>query len=66
MLQRRHNHETFELVRVSADARPELAERFGVAEVPAVVVVDGATVLAQLDSLRHSHEIEAVLEPWLR
>jgi hypothetical protein len=36
VLQRRRNHETFELVRVSVDKRPDLADRFGVETVPTI------------------------------
>lgn len=66
VLQRRHNHETFDLVRVSVDARPELAEQFGVDEIPTVVVLDGRRVAARLVSPRHSQGIESALHPWLR
>ncbi len=66
VLQRRRNHDTFELVRVAVDARPDLAERFAVDKVPAIVVLDGRRVAAQLGSLQHSHEIEAALGRWLR
>ncbi|HZD88191.1 MAG TPA: thioredoxin family protein [Gaiellaceae bacterium] len=66
VLQRRRNHDTFELVRVSVDRRPDLAERLGVDEVPAVVVIDGGEVAARLRTPRHSHEIEHALRRWLR
>jgi hypothetical protein len=66
VLQRRRNHDTFELVRVSIDARPELAQEYEVEEIPAVVVVDGGRVAAKLLSLQFSHEVEAALHPWLR
>ena len=41
VLQHRRNHETFELVRVSVDERPDLAERFGVETLPTLCVVQG-------------------------
>ena len=41
LLQHRRNHETFELVRVSVDERPDLAERFGVETLPTLCVVQG-------------------------
>jgi hypothetical protein len=66
VLQRRRNHETFELVRVSVDTRPELAREYGVEEIPAVLVLDDGRVAARLVSLHYSHEIEAALQPWLR
>src|SRR5579884_1719178 len=64
VLQRRRNHETFELVRVSVDARPELAREYEVEEIPAVLVLDDGRVAAKLLSLQHSHEVEAALRPW--
>lgn len=66
VLQRRQNHHTFDLVRISVEARPELAEQFGVDEVPTVVVVDGRRIAARLVAPRHSHGIESALHPWLR
>lgn len=66
VLQRRHNHDTFDLVNVSVDTRPELAEQYGVDEVPTVVVLDGRQVAARVVSPRHSHGIESALRPWLR
>ena len=66
VLQRRRNHETFDLVRVSVDARPELAREYDVHDVPAVLVLDDGRVAAKLVSLRYSQEIEAALRPWLR
>ena len=41
VLQRRHNHDTFDVVRVSVEQRPDLAERFGVETVPTLCVVEG-------------------------
>ena len=42
-LQRRHNHESFELVRVSVDRRPDLAEKFRIEQVPTICVApDGS------------------------
>ena len=39
VLQRRKNHQTFVRYEVDVDERPEVAERFGVDEVPTLVVV---------------------------
>jgi len=66
VLQRRHNHGTFRLYRVDETVRPDLAERFGVDEVPTLVVVEGRTVHARLVRPRGCREIEAFLAPWLR
>ena len=40
VLQRRRNHETFDLVRVPVDRRPDLAEKFAIDEVPTICVVE--------------------------
>ena len=44
VLQRRHNHATFKLYRVEHDERPDLAERFGVVELPTLVIVESKKV----------------------
>jgi thioredoxin-like negative regulator of GroEL len=66
VLQRRHNHETFELVRVSIDQRPDLAEKFRVAEVPTICVVVGRKLRRTIVAPRGCRELEQELEPWLR
>ena len=40
VLQHRSNHDAFDVVRVSVDERPDLAERFGVDTVPTLCVVE--------------------------
>ncbi len=66
VLQRRHNHETFDLVRVPVDRRPDLAERFRVEDVPTVLVVERRRVKRRIVAPRGCRELEAQLEPWLR
>ena len=66
VLQRRHNHETFDLTRVSVDARPDLAERFRVRELPTLLVVESRVVKSRLVSPRGCRDVEAFLRPWLR
>jgi thioredoxin-like negative regulator of GroEL len=66
VLQRRHNHETFKLVRVDVGERPELAERFRVERVPAVLVVQDKRVQLRLVAPRGCRELEEALRPWLR
>ena len=65
VLQRRKNHETFELYRVAQEERPDLVDRFGIAVMPTLVVVEGKTVRARLERPRGCREIEAFLQPWL-
>ena len=66
VLQRRRNHGTFKLYRVDSEDRPDLVERFEVAEVPTLVVVEGKHVRARLERPRGCREIEAFLAPWLQ
>jgi thioredoxin-like negative regulator of GroEL len=66
VLQRRHNHESFELVRVDVEEHAELAERFLVDDVPTIVVVEQKRVQGRLVSPRGCRDIEELLAPWLR
>lgn len=65
VLQRRHNHDTFDLRRVSVDARPDLAERFRIDSVPTIVVVDGRRVSCRILSVKNCRDLEDQLRPWL-
>ncbi|HEU5477057.1 MAG TPA: thioredoxin family protein [Gaiellaceae bacterium] len=65
-LQRRHNHDTFRLVRVNVEERPDLAQRLRVDEVPTLVVVDGRRVARRIVSPRGCRELERELAEWLR
>jgi thioredoxin-like negative regulator of GroEL len=66
VLQRRHNHETFDLIRVSVDSRPDLAERFRIEKVPTIVVVDGRKAKGRIVSPSGCRDLEEFLRPWLR
>ncbi|HET7137302.1 MAG TPA: thioredoxin family protein [Gaiellaceae bacterium] len=65
VLQRRQNHETFAYYSVAQEERPDLLERFGVALTPTLVVIEGKSVSARLESPRSSREIAGFLAPWL-
>jgi thioredoxin-like negative regulator of GroEL len=65
VLQRRRNHGTFQLYRVAREERPDLVERFGIDEMPTLVVVEGRQVRARLARPRGCRDIEAFLAPWL-
>jgi thioredoxin-like negative regulator of GroEL len=65
VLQRRRNHDTFELVRVSIDRRPDLAEKFRVEQVPTICVVEGRKLRRRIVAPRGCRELERDLEPWL-
>jgi thioredoxin-like negative regulator of GroEL len=66
VLQRRHNHDTFRLVRVSATERPDLIERFRIGTVPTICVVEGRRLVARLEAPAGCRELEQSLRPWLR
>jgi thioredoxin-like negative regulator of GroEL len=65
VLQRRRNHDTFDLVRVSVDRRPDLAEKFRVEQVPTICVVEGRKLRRTIAAPRGCRELERELEPWL-
>jgi thioredoxin-like negative regulator of GroEL len=65
VLQRRRNHETFELLQVAEEERPDLLERFAVSALPTLVVVEGKSVTARLEQPRGCRDIEGFLSPWL-
>ena len=65
VLQRRRNHDTFDLVRVSVERRPDLAEKFRVEEVPTICVVEGRKLRRTIVAPRGCRELEQELEPWL-
>jgi hypothetical protein len=66
VLQRRHNHDSFNLVRVSVERHPELVERFAITQVPTLVVVADRRVEARIEAPKGRQAIEEALAPWLR
>jgi thioredoxin-like negative regulator of GroEL len=66
VLQRRRNHDTFDLVRVSVDRHPDLAEKFRIEQVPTICVVEGRKLCRTIVAPRGCRELERKLEPWLR
>ena len=66
VLQHRGNHDTFELLRVSVDENPELAERFRVDAVPTLCVVEGRRLRKRIVSPRGCRDLERDLAPWLQ
>jgi thioredoxin-like negative regulator of GroEL len=66
VLQRRHNHDTFRLVRVCAEQHRELVEHFRIETLPTIVIVEGRRVKARITGPRGRKELEEALGPWLR
>jgi thioredoxin-like negative regulator of GroEL len=65
VLQRRRNHDTFELYRIDAAQRPDLLDRFGVDSVPTLIVLHNDGVQGRLEQPRDCRSIQALLDPWL-
>jgi thioredoxin-like negative regulator of GroEL len=65
VLQRRQNHRTFDLVRVSIERRPDLAEKFHVTQVPTICVVESRRLRRTIVAPRGCREVERELKPWL-
>jgi thioredoxin-like negative regulator of GroEL len=66
VLQRRGNHKTFKLLRINADDRLDLVERFRVTEIPSLLVIDDGQVRVRLSAPRGCTDIERMLKPWLK
>lgn len=66
VLQRRRNHDTFDLVRVSVEGRPDLAQKFRVDEVPTICVVEDRKLQRRIVAPHGCRELEQELDPWLR
>ena len=65
VLQWRRNHRTFKYYAVASEERPDLVDRFRIAAMPTLVVVEGRTVSARLEEPRGCRDIELFLAPWL-
>jgi thioredoxin-like negative regulator of GroEL len=66
VLQRRSNHTTFRLVRVDAEQRPDLVERFRVSELPTLLVIADRRVRGRLVKPSGCQQITQFLSPWLK
>jgi thioredoxin-like negative regulator of GroEL len=66
ILQRHHNHDAFDIVRLRVADRPKAVEFFGIDALPTLIVVRDGAVQMRLDAPRRRIEMEKALEPWLR
>jgi thioredoxin-like negative regulator of GroEL len=66
VLQRRANHDTFDVMRVEAGDRPDLHKRFRVETLPTLLVIEDNRVRGRLADPGGCAEIERFLAPWLR
>jgi thioredoxin-like negative regulator of GroEL len=65
VLQRRQNHDTFRFYSVASEHRPDLVDKFGIKELPTLVVLEQKAVRARLEAPRGCRDIETFLAPWL-
>jgi thioredoxin-like negative regulator of GroEL len=65
VLQRRRNHDTFKYYSVAREARPDLVAKFGITQVPALVVLEDQQIRGKLESPRGCKDIERFLSSWL-
>jgi thioredoxin-like negative regulator of GroEL len=65
VLQRRRNHLSLDLARVSVERRPDLAERFRVTDVPTLLLIDQRKVQARIVAPKGCRELQHQLSPWL-
>jgi thiol-disulfide isomerase/thioredoxin len=66
VLQRRHNHESFDLTQIDVDQQPDLATQFQVIAVPTLIVVTDDTVRVRLEVPRGPTAIRRGLFEWLK
>jgi thioredoxin-like negative regulator of GroEL len=66
VLQARRNHSTFRRRVVDVDREPELAERFAVAELPTIVVLEDGRVVRRLEGKVGVPQLREALGAWLR
>lgn len=66
VLQRRSNHETFRILRVEANVRPDLVARFAITEIPTLLVLVDGEIRGRLSNPRGCSVISDLLAPWLR
>ncbi len=66
VLQRRQNHGTFRVHRVSAEERPDLLQRFGIEQLPTFYVIEGKRIVSRIVAPRGCRDLEQGLTPWLK
>jgi thioredoxin-like negative regulator of GroEL len=62
VLQRRRNHDAFQVTRIEVQERPDLVERLRVTSSPTLFVVEGKRVKARLERPRGCEQIQIALQ----
>jgi len=66
VLQARRNHQTFRRQTIDVDERSDLAERFGVTEVPTIVIVEQGQVVRRIVGRVGVKRLREQLDDWLQ
>ena len=66
VLQHRRNHDTFGILRVVKERKPELFERFRIEQIPTLLVIENRRVALRVERPRGARELERQLAHWLR
>ena len=66
VFQRRRNHDSFRLVSVAVERRPDLVERFRIDTLPTLLVVEDRRVRRRIVAPSGCRELEQELQAWLR
>jgi thioredoxin 1 len=61
----RKERDTLRVKKVDVDERPDIAERFGISEVPSLALVKRKRVVARLEGRSTAPKIESMLEAFL-
>jgi thioredoxin-like negative regulator of GroEL len=61
----RRERRRLRILRVDVDDDPEVAKRFRVRDVPALVLVQGRRVVGRFDGRAKASDIEELVEPYL-
>jgi thioredoxin-like negative regulator of GroEL len=62
----RKERDALRVRKVDVDEEPDVAQRFSIAEVPALALVKGKRVVGRLEGRSTAPKIESMLEPHLR
>jgi thioredoxin-like negative regulator of GroEL len=65
VLQERNNHDAFARGRIDVERAPQLAEHFGVAELPTIVVLEDGHVKRKVSGRVSVGHLRDALQPWL-
>jgi thioredoxin-like negative regulator of GroEL len=66
ILQRRRNHDTFQIHRIDIHTHPNLVERFRIDRTPSICVITKRRLALRAVCPKGAQELQHLLAPWLR